>query len=515
MIDWKPGIPGGIPTYPIAIDVTTPPYNAVGDGVTDCTAGIQAAINACASEKAVYIPAGTYVITSLDLHNRKIALRGAGPDKTFLKSKNASDIIKIRGTSDSHTPIPITSGATKGSTQVVVSSATDIAVGSIWAIHAGTPMAVESTSGCNSNCEWGSGFAQPVKITAKNGNIVTFSPGLYFDMSSNSPEFELRGTYTSRCGVEDLRVEATAKVSDKRLFAIEYAEECWLRNVEGYMCNYAHVRLRFSKSCEIRDSYFHHAWEYIGSWAYGLFIFDFNADHLIENNIFYHIRHAMIFEGGGCGCVFGYNYSVDPQGRSSANTPNNWLYSDICTHGRHSFMNLWEGNICGQISLDNMHGSSSHNTLFRNWSVGKAKNTDNPNGVTDGRNVVEVMKNNIYENFIGNVLGYSGCGYRFEQYPVTDYDRNIWVTGYACDTAGSGSRDTTPAVTMLRHGNFDYATNSTEWDPNIIDRNLPNSYYLSSKPAFFGDLAWPCIGPDIDLKATTLPAQKRYNDMVK
>lgn len=67
--------------------VTCPPYNAVGNGVVDDTAAIQAAINAAnlagpnpGVGAEVFVPSGFYKITStLDLGIRAITLVGAGP----------------------------------------------------------------------------------------------------------------------------------------------------------------------------------------------------------------------------------------------------------------------------------------------------------------------------------------------------------------------------------------------------------------------------------------------------
>jgi hypothetical protein len=38
-IDWSPGIPGGIPTYPVALNVKDAPYSVKGDG---CSRSIRA-----------------------------------------------------------------------------------------------------------------------------------------------------------------------------------------------------------------------------------------------------------------------------------------------------------------------------------------------------------------------------------------------------------------------------------------------------------------------------------------
>ena len=51
------------------IDVTKPPYNAVGDGKTLNTDKIQAAIDACGPNQYVYIPEGDFMTGSLFLHS--------------------------------------------------------------------------------------------------------------------------------------------------------------------------------------------------------------------------------------------------------------------------------------------------------------------------------------------------------------------------------------------------------------------------------------------------------------
>lgn len=50
------------------IDVTKPPYNAVGDGKTLNTKALQCALNDCKAGETVYIPRGTYLTGALDMH---------------------------------------------------------------------------------------------------------------------------------------------------------------------------------------------------------------------------------------------------------------------------------------------------------------------------------------------------------------------------------------------------------------------------------------------------------------
>jgi len=50
-------------------------------------------------------------------------------------------------------------------------------------------------------------------------------------------------------------------------------------------------------------------------------------------------------------------------------------------------------------------------------------------------------------------------------------------------------------TTMIRHGNYDYLNQAIAWDGAIADRDIPSSYFRTSKPAFFGTLAWPPFDP--------------------
>lgn len=83
------------------------------------------------------------------------------------------------------------------------------------------------------------------------------------------------------------------------------------------------------------------------------------------DNIFEHVRHAMLIEAGANGNVFAYNHSTDPyweEGFFPANAA-----GDIVLHGDHPYLNLFEGNIVQNIVVDDSHGANGpFNTLFRN-----------------------------------------------------------------------------------------------------------------------------------------------------
>ena len=63
-------------------------YGAVGNGTTDDTAAIQAALDACSSRGTVYVPEGTYLISNLLCGYHYII--GDGPGSTIFKTKATS-----------------------------------------------------------------------------------------------------------------------------------------------------------------------------------------------------------------------------------------------------------------------------------------------------------------------------------------------------------------------------------------------------------------------------------------
>ena len=300
---------------------------------------------------------------------------------------------------------------------------------------------------------------------------------------------------------------------------LSQAYSCWIKGVE--VANTVSRQMWFYQmvNCEIRECYVH---DTVGTGPNheGIDLALECCFNLIEDNICINAGKPAIilgdWGGGSAGNVIGYNYI------HNANTAASPVeYSISVNHGPHNVMNLVEGNVGQGVNSDGYFGSASHNTFFRNYLSG-----DYPSNV-DWPKTVQMCKWSYYMNFVGNVLGKSGLG-QIYQATRSDYPNTvkvIWQLGYpnTGNTAYSGTYDGTPTTpgnadptvlldlavdgSIIRHGNFDYVTNNTIWDPSIADHTLPNSLYLSGRPSWWGSLAWPAIGPDLTPMRAQIPTE--------
>jgi hypothetical protein len=84
--------------------------------------------------------------------------------------------------------------------------------------------------------------------------------------------------------------------------------------------------------------------------------------------------------------------------------------------------------------------------------------------------------------------------------------------GYASsgDDGSSASANSRVYATALIHGNVTIADNAIGWNSSIADHSLPPSLYLTGKPAWFGSVPWPPLGPDVAGFTNKIPAQLRF-----
>lgn len=469
LIQWAPGINVAIPAKTDTNDVKS--YGAKGDSLTDDFAAFKAAIDSLPSNGGVVkIPEGKYRINQSLTINRGIVLCGAGPSKTKLyfditDTKPCIDIITYqRGTWTN-----ATGGFTKGSREVQVSDASSFSAGCFAEIQQNNDSAVMYT-----DPEWKTDWSENAPgqlfvIESVSGNTLKLNRPLYLDYSTNfNPQIRKQG-FVTFAGVENLFIAKTVSTADGATISLKNAAYCYVKSIESDHSRKAHITCETVYASEFRDSYFHHAFDYGGDGhGYGVCLGLHVTDCLTENNIFRHLRHAMIIHLGTSGNVFGYNYSVENvQGTGETNLNQDWTPCDISLHGHYPNHNLFEGNYVQEVDFSDYWGPCGDgNTAFRNMVMSEG---------------IEVMDHSNNQNIAANII------------PTEKF-------GVIVETGISGT---------LIHGNV--INNTVNWASDLTDHTFPSSYYLQTKPSFFGDLSWPPYGPDVTSQGM-LPAEKRYTN---
>ena len=501
-IRWAPGLEfrGGIPHRTALINVKKAPYDAKGDGSTDDTGAIQAAINAATANQVVYLPASTYRITNtLHISTPNITIRGDGPTSTIIHLADNKGI-PIFMLNYLHTWSPrlsITGGATQGSTQITVSTTSGIAVGDLVVMSQTNPGYVDNQGDAREPISWagapgadGKGndtnrvMTQTDRVTAINGNTLTLERPVYLTLA-NSPVINYM-TPTVGIGIEDLQVYRTGTGTGGYNFDIGTVANCWLFNVASIdgpraECDY-HVEINDSYACEIRECWFRGGGVNGPGQDYGVYLLNNTSDILVEDNVFIGMRHSMPIAAGGSGSVYGYNYSA---ANIESDSPSNWLAEDAVTHGCEPYMTLYESNTVGQIAFDDYHGGNAYNTIYRCWSL--AYSTAVP-GASNNLEAVDLQSGTYSANIIGNVLGTTG----HPDHADITYKGDSRSTAYV-------------------EGNFSVKSGTTRWLSGAV--TLPASLYYASKPTWWpSSIPFPVIGPDCSPVNGIIPAQVRYNN---
>lgn len=489
---------------------------ATGNGTTDDSAALQAAIRACPSGQVVYLPPGQYKLATGLVVTNSIVLRGAGISNTVIKSACANPTIQfIPPGYGSRTSANLTNGMTQGSTNLVVDSSMTNA-----AFKVGSTLFIDQTNdsvfvleyGNEGLCNWcgrtnGSrAMGQIATITAISGSNVTVDTPMFWTYTNAPQGYWYARPNLPYCGLEDLCVNGAGIVSGDNTVDFYLCQNSWARNVQMMYGNRAQIRLYMCSHCVVRDSYVVHAASF-GITSYGIEL-DMDCLCLVENNRFNDLSAGPVMAWVSSGNVIGYNYLtnfyVSP----------NWNPESLQTHDAHCFMNLYEGNYTPMFYFDFIHGSSSHQTVFRNRSVGWQT------AMTENTYAVVIEATNTFLNVVGNVLGKSGYHTDYEITGVNSGEtyKHIYKLGYWTTGLNTHFEFYDPNVTntLLRHMNYDTvtATNSgVVWNTNA-NRTLPDSLYLASKPAFFGSTTWPWVdplSPANSLDPTNLPAGWRLH----
>lgn len=549
---WNPGVPGGIPHYPTVHAVLQ--ASTYENGTSDARAGIQNALNAAGTAAArdgigrvVALSAGTFHISGELYLPSRVVLRGAGPDSTRLVATGNKHPLIVIGVSlwphpgEATTNVPLNGGMAnetkqfahpggttnlaatglKGSKSVAVENPAGFAAGQlVYSDEVTDDVRSQWNLQKHPPGKWRNWYSrdnrpitQILEIAAVNGNTITFHTPLHIDFrtaqSAQLSRFDVPPVWFA--GLEELRVTGGRNGN----IQLDHAACSWVRHVESDDSFGSCVSFRQSYRCTVRDSYLHDSYYYNnGGAGYGFDVTFGSSDNLIENNISIRFNKVINCRASGGGNVIAYNYMDD----GAMNSEPDWIETGLqASHYPTPHFELFEGNYCFNIDGDFTEGNAIYITYFRNQASGLRRNTPRFLSDTRNRRIAAAMKGHYWYNFVGNVLGYAGMeptppnGWVYEGSPPwPDTPVTVWRIGYW--NQDLKTQDPEVGATMIRDGNYDYVTSSVHWHQTPgFTGTLPNSLYLSAKPAFFGDDSWPWVDPLESTKIHTLPAKARYD----
>lgn len=396
------------------------------------------------------------------------------------------------------------------------------ATGDTWSCaFVGNSPNICSNQGGNNYGRSGRAQAQVVTVTGISGNQVTITPPVAYPnwrISQSPGAYWNNGSPVHNSGIEDMTIDFS--VNGLQGIYMLNAANCWIKGmrmlstVTGTQETY-HIFVLLSSHVTVRSNYI---WGRpttqspfpLANYAYSV---QEVSDAVVENNIFERNTEALVPNDPGGRNVYGYNFVVN----------NTIGIAGAQMHSGNIMMDLYEGNNMRTFLGDVTHGSHQFDTLFRNHFDGTGNNTAGTAGYA-----IALLTHNRFFNVVGNVLA------PYSQYEVDLSNNNVSAVfnlGWQGNNSGTVTGDD-PNVkrTLMRWGNWDQFTSTNDastndqtgvrWcggslpancgganevpsainnfsNPVPSSQTLPASLYLKSKPAWFGNVPFPAIGPDV------------------
>lgn len=332
---------------------------------------------------------------------------------------------------------------------------------------------------------------------------------------------------------------------------MDLASNCWVKNVDSMWCWAPCCEMRASYRCELRDSFCHEMPNSNPGGAGYITMMDYGtSDCLFENNIMWYGNKVNTMQSCGGGNVIAYNY-MDDAADTAAN-PGAPEAGVNAAHNCSTYMTLIEGNYCFAGKGDSFWGGSPLNTWYMNFfstiraaaaPLNTYSDVNGSYGDFSGRVGLDLQDGSYNQNFVGNVISYSGnallpgqTGFGYENISINigpGSPGSLIVFGYSFgmyqDSLGNWLFDSTAINGQLRNGNWDWMTGTQIFYANIGDTGTTStgpaqpfatSLYLPgggvSPPAFWSGTTsmpaggtWPWVNPT-NGSTFSLPARSKF-----
>lgn len=504
------GVIGGIPNSSGMTIYTT--ITSTGD-TTDRSSTINSAIASCPSNQVVQLGPGLFRVNStIAFQNEKgVVLRGTvlnGTNGTILDVRaNATGVLMGNGNADwpwNNTGTSLGANAPQGTNVLIFSDTSAISAGNFLRIYQNdyqsSNMVIMSVNGL------GKSQTFQVKAVSKTSTTVTIEDPIPWALfTGRSAGVHVIGDgFAERCGLEKITLDCRNGTTTDGV-KMWNAYNCWLLDVpilnpgnhNIYSINAIHCTIKRCNLDSIQNA---------GSNGAG-HLHERSSLCLFEDSRIHHSFPLIEWNFGCSGNVFAYNIVEDGVQN---------IGMDL-NHGAHCSYNLFEGNVTPDINPDGYFGSVSHETVLRNRVTGVPYRGN----TADSESVpIELKRLTRYFNIVGNVIGTSSGSWTYEKTANGDNGPVIYMLGYPnignrgySGTAepstgdnwaswggfpgpsGFQERDLDVANTLIRKGNYNYANRAVPAGESTGGDAIPNSYYLASKPSWFGNLTWPPFDP--------------------
>jgi len=255
-----------LPQLPVVINARD--FGAVGDGVTDDTKAIQAAIDATAAG-AVFLPAGRYLVSDyLRITRSGVVLRGAGPDRSVLWFPRGLDavhprdgqtstgsaasgysfdgaFVTLQGNYRSKPLARITAVARRGDLTVEIDQPAAFSIGQLvlLVLHEAKDQSLKTYlyDGDPGDISHGKSLdtRMLLRVRAIEGRRVTFDRPLRFETRATwQPEIQSFAPTVTESGIEELgfafpgtRYRGHFKEDGQNAIELRQVYNCWVRHV--------------------------------------------------------------------------------------------------------------------------------------------------------------------------------------------------------------------------------------------------------------------------------------------
>lgn len=536
--DWSAsGVVGDIPSASWSNCVTSACNTLFGGTVTNTT--ITNALNSAPSNTVVRVPAGTFSVGAINISRSNVVLRGAGANATRLNFTSqytgngygTGRVVNVGGAATGTprfggvTTATWTAGYSRGTTVITLSSTSGLiagppgtgtlifldqqddtvdgypAAGDIYSCATSSNSC--SNQGGNNYARSGRAQVEAHTVTAINGSDVTIEPGLSSPnwRSGKSPgAFWNTSAPATNVGIEDLFIDMTPTQATVGVWVVNCVN-CWVKGnkiirTDSSTAAAYYIWLIQTQHVTVRSNYVYG--KPIPGTQFPLENYMYSdyttSNARVENNIFHHMVSGLLPNDPGSSNVYAYNYFVGGfKGIAGVQ-----LHSGNVMHA------LFEGNDSATFMGDIAHARHHFITLFRNVYTGDAQNASQ----TD-HGGLDIETGNRFFNVVGNVLGWTS--WNTYEANLSLNDNAVYILGWQGNTSGTAvGSDSNVKRTLMRWGNWDKVSNASRFvsaevpsgisnypNPVPASQNLPASFYLNAKPAWFGSTPFPAIGPDV------------------